>query len=43
MWRRGARDVVGDMVERGQMPFDVARDVVAGLAYEQPRRLFFER
>lgn len=43
MWRRAVCHVIGEMVERGQMPVEVAGDLAVGLAYEQPRKLFFDR
>jgi glucuronate isomerase len=43
MWRRAMCHVIGEMVERGQMPVEVAGDLAVGLAYEQPRKLFFDR
>ena len=43
MWRRAMCNVVGDMVERGQMPGEAAEELVIGLAYEQPKSLFVER
>jgi glucuronate isomerase len=43
MFRRVLGNVVGDMVERGQMPRREATDLVRSLAYERPKELFFER
>ena len=41
MWRRAMCNTVGAMVERGQMPMEAADTLARGLAYEQPKRLFF--
>jgi glucuronate isomerase len=43
MWRRAMSNVVGEMVERCQMPLEAAEDLVVGLAYGYPKQLFFER
>jgi len=43
MWRRAMCNVVGEMVERGQMPLEAAEDLVVGLAYGWPKSLFFEK
>jgi glucuronate isomerase len=43
MFRRVLCKVVGDMVERGQMPRTEAFGLVQSLAYERPKKLFFER
>ncbi|MEY7848511.1 glucuronate isomerase [Natrarchaeobius sp. A-rgal3] len=40
MFRRSLANVVGRQVERGQMPMDVARDLVERLAYERPNKLY---
>jgi glucuronate isomerase len=42
MWRRTVSNVVGDMVERGQIPVEAAEDLVVGLAYSYPKHLFSE-
>ena len=41
MWRRSMCNVLGRMVERGQMDLAAAEALAVGLAYEQPKRLFF--
>ncbi|MFW6030244.1 MAG: glucuronate isomerase, partial [Halanaerobiales bacterium] len=41
MFRRSMSNAIGKMVERGQIPFHVASDLVTGLAYYQPNELFF--
>ena len=41
MWRRAMCNVVGRLVERGQVPSPTAAELVVGLAYLQPKRLFF--
>jgi glucuronate isomerase len=43
MFRRVLCNVVGGMVERGQTPRAEAADLVRSLAYERPKKLFFER
>ncbi|WP_225333532.1 glucuronate isomerase [Halomicrobium urmianum] len=40
MFRRSLANVVGTQVERGQVPMDVARDLVEGLAYDRPKELY---
>ncbi|MDX9979189.1 MAG: glucuronate isomerase [Lentisphaeria bacterium] len=40
MFRRVLADVVGEMVERGQMPLPLAERLVRTLAYERPKQLF---
>ncbi len=40
MFRRSLANVVGRQVERGQMPMDVAHDVVSHLAYDRPKELY---
>ena len=41
MWRRTVCNVVGEMVERGQVPFDAAESLVNGLAHDRSKALFF--
>lgn len=41
MWRRSMCSVLGRMVDRGQVPLNAAGTLAVGLAYEQPKRLFF--
>jgi glucuronate isomerase len=41
MFRRVLCSVVGEMVDRGQMPMPEAVDLVTSIAYERPRQLFF--
>lgn len=40
MFRRSLANVVGEMVERGQMPMSVAKDRVRQVAYERPAALW---
>ncbi|WP_254280483.1 glucuronate isomerase [Haloarcula marina] len=40
MFRRSLSNTVGEMVERGQMPMDVARDLVRQVAYKRPAALW---
>lgn len=40
MFRRSLSNVVGRQVDRGQMPMDVARNLVERLAYERPNELY---
>ena len=40
MFRRVLADVVGGMVERGQMPLHLAERLVSHLAYDRPKQLF---
>ncbi|ELZ39050.1 glucuronate isomerase [Halorubrum saccharovorum DSM 1137] len=40
MFRRSLANVVGEMVERGQMPMTVAEDRVRQVAYERPAELW---
>ncbi|WP_459194089.1 glucuronate isomerase [Halosimplex sp. J119] len=40
MFRRTLANVVGRKVERGQMPLDVAENLVEHVAYERPRELY---
>ncbi|SDK54860.1 glucuronate isomerase [Natronorubrum texcoconense] len=40
MFRRSLSNVVGKQVDRGQIPMDVARDLVERLAYERPNELY---
>jgi glucuronate isomerase len=39
--RRVLCNVVGDMVERGQIPMPEAVDLVTAIAYDGPEALFF--
>jgi glucuronate isomerase len=41
MFRRVMSSVLGRMVERGQMPLDVAVKLAEGMAYGQPEKIFF--
>ena len=40
MFRRSLANVVGTQVERGQMPYDVAEDLVSHVAADRPRNLW---
>ena len=40
MFRRTLANVVGRKVERGQIPLDVAEDLVEHVAYERPKELY---
>jgi glucuronate isomerase len=40
MFRRSLADTVGSMVERGQIPHDVAKDLVREVAYDRPAALW---
>ncbi|MCU4743120.1 glucuronate isomerase [Halobacteria archaeon AArc-m2/3/4] len=40
MFRRSLANVVGAQVERGQLPMDVARELVAHVAYDRPMELY---
>jgi glucuronate isomerase len=40
MFRRSLANVVGTQVERGQMPYDVAEDLVSHVAYDRPQNLW---
>ncbi|ELZ24177.1 glucuronate isomerase [Halosimplex carlsbadense 2-9-1] len=40
MFRRTLANVVGKKVERGQIPLDVAEDLVDHVAYERPKELY---
>ncbi|WP_226021862.1 glucuronate isomerase [Halomicrobium salinisoli] len=40
MFRRSLANVVGKQVDRGQVPADVARDLVENLAYDRPKELY---
>ncbi len=40
MFRRTLANVVGKQVERGQVPMDVAQDLVERLAYDRPNELY---
>jgi glucuronate isomerase len=42
MFRRSLANSVGRMVERGQMPEDVAVDLVRRVAYDRPKELWLE-
>ncbi len=42
MFRRVLSNVVGDMVKKGQMPDEPARDIVELVAYTNPKNLFFD-
>ncbi|MEJ2050453.1 MAG: glucuronate isomerase [Calditrichota bacterium] len=42
MFRRTLCNVVGDLVEKGQIPEDPALDLVKRLSYDRPRELFFK-
>ncbi|MFW6306925.1 MAG: glucuronate isomerase, partial [Bacillota bacterium] len=41
MFRRVMCNTIGNMVERGQMPYSVASDLAVGLSYKQQEELFF--
>lgn len=41
MFRRAMSSTLGRMVEKGQMPLDVAVKLAEGMAYRQPKELFF--
>jgi glucuronate isomerase len=43
MFRRALSEIVGGMVERGQIPMPEAGDLVRSIAYERPKALFFGR
>ncbi|AEH38383.1 glucuronate isomerase [Halopiger xanaduensis] len=40
MFRRSLANVVGNQVDRGQVPTDVAHDLVERLAYDRPKELY---
>ncbi|UPM45129.1 glucuronate isomerase [Halocatena salina] len=40
MFRRSLADTVGSMVEQGQVPHDVAKDLVRTVAYDRPETLW---
>jgi glucuronate isomerase len=40
LFRRSLANTVGAMVERGQMPLEVASDLVTHVAYDRPKRLW---
>ena len=40
MFRRSLANVVGDMVERGQMPLETGRSLVEHVAYDRPKQLW---
>ncbi len=42
MFRRTLCNVVGEMVEKGQVPEGPAEDLVVSLSYDRPKELFFE-
>ncbi len=42
MFRRVLCNVIGEMVEKGQMPIEPAKILVQKLSYERPLELFFE-
>jgi glucuronate isomerase len=42
MFRRILCQVVGEMIERGQVPEDPAESLVRRLCYDRPKELFFE-
>jgi len=42
MFRRSLANTVGRMVERGQIPEDVAEDLVQRVAYDRPKALWIE-
>ncbi len=43
MFRRELSNVVGEMVEKGQIPIREAFDLVKDISYFRPKRLFFEK
>jgi len=40
MFRRGLANVLGKMVERGQMPMAHAENLATHLAYDRPKSLY---
>ncbi|PRX28281.1 D-glucuronate isomerase [Orenia metallireducens] len=42
MFRRTLSNVIGKMVDKGQMPYQVAADLVANVSYYRPLNLFFK-
>jgi len=42
VFRRVLSNVLGNMVEKGQMPFNVAGDLASSLSYYRPLKLFFK-
>ena len=43
MFRRELSNVIGEMVEKGQIPTREAFDLVREICYERPKKLFFEK
>ena len=43
MFRRVLSNVLGNLVNRGQIPEQVAAELAAGLSYAQPLNLFFKK
>nr|WP_269059919.1 glucuronate isomerase [Iocasia fonsfrigidae] len=43
VFRRILANVVGNQVDRGQLPYNVASDLVAQVSYYGPYNLFFNR
>lgn len=43
MFRRVLCNVVGDMVNKGQMPYEVGSDLVQRISYTRPLELFFSK
>ena len=42
LFRRVLADVLGEMVNQGRIPLEIAKDVGAQVAYYRPKELFFE-
>jgi glucuronate isomerase len=42
MFRRELSNVVGEMVEKGQIPVREAFNLVRGICYYRPKELFFD-
>ncbi|MFW6007088.1 MAG: glucuronate isomerase [Halanaerobiales bacterium] len=42
VFRRVLSNVLGDMVKKGQMPYNCAADIASSLSYYRPLKLFFE-
>jgi glucuronate isomerase len=40
MFRRVLADVIGKMVEYGQMPQEIGEQLAVNIAYEQPKKFF---
>ena len=40
MFRRSLANVVGRQVDRGQIPYDVAADLVSHVAYDRPAEIY---